>query len=238
MNVFEVLPFFQGQKTNVKRVTVQEIEQNEDLKRVRFPKPILPFHVPTFVNPVKEGERSDNNRATPPRAQDEQYFPLLFRGELEKHFYLLPYEPMVNISGGNHIIKRTIAKPQQREDIGGTIKERWSSKDYEITITGALHGSILTGNVDDCFPATEFTKLGNYLKQGGRIEVLCPVFELLNIHYIIIEDITFPFTKGENVQAYEIKAYSDSPHKVLMELDENGNTIEDRIEQSRHIFFN
>lgn len=205
MNIYEVLPFFKGQKTNVKRVTVQD---------------------------------PNNNRATPPKPQDKQYFPLLFRGELEKHFYLLPYEPMININGGNHIIRRTLAKPQPDNSTGGTIKERWSGKDYEITITGALHGSILTGNVEDCFPATEFTKLGNYLKKGGRIEVLCPVFELLGIHFIVIEDLTFPFTKGENVQAYEIKAYSDSPHKLLLELDENGNSIEDIINNPRQIFFN
>lgn len=236
MKIYEILPFFQGQRAPVKQVRIEEIQQDERGKRVKYPTPYLPAHVPRFVYPVRSEEDPNNSRATPPKTQEEQYFPLLFRAENEEHFFLFPYEPMINVTGGNHIIKRNLAKHEKDPKGYGSIKERWTAKDYEITITGALHGAILSGTVDDCFPREEFTKLANYLK-GGRIEVLSPVFELLDIHYLVIEDMDFPFTKGENVQAYEIRARSDSSFQLLLDIDNEGNPVNEGITSNRYSFF-
>lgn len=195
--------------------------QDELAKRVALPKPFLPFHVPTFVYPVREEERQDNNRATPPRSEAEQFFPLTFkRGDGDR--FLLPYEPMVNISGGNKIVRRDIAKAKTKEGqlLGGTVKERFTQRDYEITITGALHGSILTGNVEDCFPLADFEKLRDYMTAAQSLEILCEPLNVLKIFNIVIEDFSFPFTKGENVQAYEIKAYSDIDYKLLLDIND------------------
>src|SRR5690554_1358244 len=83
--------------------------QDEMAKRVPLPKPFLPFHVPRFVYGVKGEGREDNNMATPPRPEEEQFFPFTFSEE-DGERYLLPYEPMVNISGRNVIVRRDIAK--------------------------------------------------------------------------------------------------------------------------------
>lgn len=195
--------------------------QDEMAKRVALPKPFLPFHVPTFVYGVKGETREDNNRATPPRPESEQFFPFTFAGD-DGQRYLLPYEPMVNISGGNKIIRRDIAKAKTESGqiLGGTVKERFTQRDYEITITGALHGSILTGNVEDCFPRDDFEKLRDYMTAAKSLTVYCEPLQLLGINQIVIEDFSFPFTKGENVQAYEIKAYSDIDYKLLLDIND------------------
>ncbi|MBK5213638.1 MAG: hypothetical protein JJE55_08270 [Flavobacteriaceae bacterium] len=198
-----------------------KIIQDEMAKHVKFPTPFLPFHVPTFVYPVAGEEREDNNRATPPRPEAEQFFPFTFSGD-DGERYLLPYEPMINISGRNVIVRRDIAKAKTESgtELGGTVKERWTRGDYEITITGALHGSLLTGSVEDCFPREDFEKLRDYMTSAKSLTVYCEPLQLLGIDQIVIEDFSWPFTKGENVQAYEIKAYSDYDYKLLLDIND------------------
>ncbi len=67
---------------------------------------------------------------------------------------------MITISGSHTIIKRNVAKSNK---MIGTVKERWSQNDYEITITGVLIGSIMTGNISDCYPTSDFEKLKKHL---------------------------------------------------------------------------
>ena len=47
--------------------------------------------------------------------------------------------------------------------------------------------------------------------------VYCEPLQLLGINRIVIEEMSFPFTKGENVQAYEISALSDFDFNLLLE---------------------
>jgi len=145
-----------------------------------------------------------------------QFFPLLLEDENGNN-YQLPYEPIINISGKNTIIRRNVAKGAKLQ---GSIKERWNQDDYEITITGILVGALLVGNTEQCFPREDFEKLKNIFTQPRAIRVYCEPLNLLDINYIVIEDFSFPFTKGENVQAYEIKAYSDFTHNLLIDLNE------------------
>lgn len=198
--------------------TVQRMSliQNELQKHVLFKVPFLPF-----VN--KETIESDSairpelsiNRADAPTPEDQQYFPLSFSFSQYGAKWLFPYEPMINISSGNNIIKRNVAK--QGDTLIGTIKERWSRRDFEITVTGFLMGSIQTGKVDDCFPKEQMRQLFDYLKYSKEFFIDCEPLELLGINKVVVEDYSFPFTKGENVQAYELKLVSDHSYELLIE---------------------
>lgn len=178
--------------------------QNELMKHVLPAVPFLPIKTNTW--------ESDK-----PLPESKQFFPFSFYDDEDKA-WILPYEPMVNISGKNTIIRRNVAK--SNNELIGSIKERWSQNDYEITITGVLIGSIMTGDVSQCYPLEDFQKLKEFMCKPARLKVTCPPLELLGINYIVIEDFNFPFTKGENVQAYEIKAYSDYDYKLLLEIDD------------------
>lgn len=183
--------------------------------------PVLPY--PQFLKPVRIKDEKGNVegeqwKANIPVSDEEQFFPLSLSVD-GSEWFTLPYEPMINISGKNNIVKRSVAKYNDGASVNnffGTVKERWSQDDYKITITGIFFGANEQGVYEDTFPIEAFTKLKEYLLKGQEIEVTCPLFELLDIHYIAIEDFNFPFTKGENVQAYEIKALSDRPFNSLI----------------------
>lgn len=197
--------------------------QNELMKHVLPVRPFLPFGDVDGPNVAKvQGDVNARVWEADPRlGEDEQFFPFIFEGENGERF-MLPYEPFVSISGKNNIVRRNVAKMQTQNGrvLGGSIKERWSQGDYEITITGALYGSIMTGSVEDCFPRADFEKLRDYMTVPKSLKVYCEPLQLLGINQLVIEDFSFPFSKGENVQAYEIKAYSDFPYKLLLDIND------------------
>ena len=124
---------------------------------------------------------------------------------------------MLSISSKNNIVKRTVAKIGSEEKQQGTVKERWSRDDFEIKITGVLIGSILTGDVSQCFPRNDFQKLRDILIKKKKWGIQCEPLQLLGIDWIVVEEMNFPFTKGENVQAYEISVISDFEYSLLLE---------------------
>ena len=195
-----------------------ETVQNEIGKRVLPPISFLPFK----NNPVKINEPEGNFNpgelwmADAPKSESEQFFPFTFIDSETGEKFLLPYEPMLSISSKNNIVKRTVAKADDFK-YQGTVKERWSRDDYEIKITGVLIGSILTGDVSQCYPKEDFEKLKNFLEGKSSWMVYCEPLQLLGINRIVIEEMSFPFTKGENVQAYEISALSDFDFNLLLE---------------------
>lgn len=148
-------------------------------------------------------------------SEENQFFPFSFKNSTDENWWLLPWEPMINISGSNTIVKRNIAKVEK--SFIGSIKERWSTDDYEITITGAFYGDKMLGKSSQTYPRFEMEKLRNYLLTAEALQVLCEPLQILNINKIVIESVSFPFTKGENVQAYEIKAVSDFPYDLIWE---------------------
>ena len=197
-----------------------ETVQNEIGKRVLPPISFLPFK----NNPVKINEPEGNFNpgelwmADAPKSESEQFFPFTFIDG--KNRYTLPYEPMISISSANNIVERTVAKAGSDAQYEGTVKERWSRGDWEIKITGVLIGSILTGDVSQCFPKSDFEKLRDILQLRKNWKINCSPLELLGIHSIVIYDMNFPFTKGENVQAYEITAKSDFDFNLLLEEED------------------
>lgn len=131
--------------------------------------------------------------------------PLWMRLEGEK-WWLLPYEPIITINGKNVIAKKQVAKGKVR----GSIKERWSQDDYQISISGILMNPKGTGYPD------EDVKALKRLCEAATVQVMCPLFEIFSIDQIVIESFDFPFTSGPFNQAYTIGAVSDDIYKLLL----------------------
>lgn len=191
--------------------------ENEIVKHVLPPIRFLPImNQPVNVGEVNYDEELSEEllwKNDKQISEDNQFFPLSFRSSKDENWFLLPWEPMINIEGGNIIAKRRIAKAGK--NMIGSIKERWSTDDYNITITGAFYGDKLLGKHAQTYPRYEMERLRDYLLTAEAIEVLCEPLQILNINKIVIESVNFPFTKGENVQAYEIKAVSDFPYNLI-----------------------
>lgn len=182
--------------------------------------PVLPypqFLRPTNVFETNGGVEGENWQANLPLPIEQQFFPLTLSVDGSEQF-TLPYEPLINIQGKNNIVKRSVLKYNEEfsGNTYGTVKERWSTDDYKITITGVLFGSQEMGSFEDTYPREDFEKLKLFLLKGKEIQVYCEPLALLGIHYIAIEEFNFPFTKGENVQAFEIKALSDVKFDLIV----------------------
>jgi len=212
-----------GSKVNIGRFGAV---QNELMKHVLPPIPFLPFQ---HKEELAKGESVlDVNlwQADKPLSGDDQFFPIWFEvPDVNKgKRWLFPYEPLINISGRHTLIRRNVAKAHSTKStekkLTGSIKEHWNQDDYEITITGALIGAIEMGDSSQTFPRKDFEMLRDYIIKGKRIKVYCEPLQLLGINYLVISDFSFPFTKGENVQAYEIKAYSDFDYNLLLDIND------------------
>lgn len=134
--------------------------------------------------------------------------PLSFRLP-DGSWWLFPIEPLISISGKNTIVRRNVAKSDKR----GTIKERWAEDDLHINIQGTLvHPDLST------YPSTDLSTLYQAITQRKAVEVKNELLQLLNVHQIVIEPYSFPFSKGENVQNYSIDAYSDDLYELFIEV--------------------
>lgn len=123
--------------------------------------------------------------------------------------WLLPYEPLISVQGENIIVKRNVAKSKGR----GSIKERWAEGDLKITIEGTFVNADLAQ-----YPATELQKLRQVITQRRSIRIENELLQLLNVNYLVIEDYSLPFSKGENVQNYSLTALSDDSYNLFIEV--------------------
>lgn len=188
--------------------------QNEISKHVLPPVRFLPLNVQDLgINEPEYDEQYELWKGTLPTSADSQFFPLSFKSIDDEDWYLFPWEPIMTIDSENIIAKRNVAKAGQ--NLIGSIKERWTTGDYKITITGAFYGDKMLGKPAQTYPRKDMEKLRDYLLSASAIEVRSEALQILNINKIVIESVTFPFTKGEDVQAYEIRALSDFPYKLI-----------------------
>ena len=125
-------------------------------------------------------------------------------------WWTLPVEPMVTVSGKNVITKKQVSKGRVR----GTIKERWTQDDYEISIEG-----ILMDFDGKAYPTADVKKLREFC-ESASVEVSSPIFEIFSIDRMVIESYTFPFTSGPANQAYSISAVSDDIYKLLLKKED------------------
>lgn len=188
--------------------------QNDLQKRVLLPIPFLPLQNRVLIEQASDYEYQDSWTTNDIVYEGKQFFPLSFSFTEGGQKWLFPFEPMINTSSGNNIIKRNVAK--QGEKLIGTIKERWSRKDFEIQVTGVLMGNMLQGNPEQTFPREQMERLFEFLKHSKEFFVYCHPLEILGITKVVVEDYSFPFTKGENVQAYDLKLTSDFAYNLLI----------------------
>lgn len=134
--------------------------------------------------------------------------PLSFR-MADGSWWLFPIEPLISISGKNTIVKRSVAKSERR----GTIKERWAEDDLKIIINGKLeHSDLYT------YPAEKLSELRQIITQRKAIEVKNELLQLLDVHQIVVETYSLPFSKGENIQNFSLEAYSDDLYELFIEV--------------------
>lgn len=138
--------------------------------------------------------------------------PIIFHlsGMLDVDGFKLPTDPIISIEHKNIIVRRYVAKSNRR----GSIKERWSMDDYDISISGVLMS-------DEHHEVDYYVKeLRRYAEAKESIAITC---DYLNTQYgidrICIESISFPFTKGMENQMFTIKAYSDDLYDLLEEVN-------------------
>lgn len=124
-------------------------------------------------------------------------------------------EPLISLKLKNEIIKRT---PAKAKDFIGTIKEYWSQSDYEILITGFLFGINERGDFQETYPMDQVKSLVKIAQSKDGVGVQNELLNALDITRLVIEDIDFPFTVGENVQAFEMTCLSDFTETILLEL--------------------
>lgn len=199
---------------NIATLERLSIVENDLQKRVFPDIPFIPFRNKVVVDGLSSDPTWLVGKADLPTPENQQFFPLSFSFTETGQKWLFPYEPMININSGNSIIKRNVAK--QGNELIGTVKERWSRKDFEIQVTGVLIGSMLSGKVDDCFPRQDMERLFEFLKYSKEFFIYCYPLEVLGITKVVVEDYSFPFTKGENVQAYDLKLVSDFSYNLLV----------------------
>lgn len=132
-------------------------------------------------------------------------FPLTLRAQGLTDF-TFPIDPFISVGLKNIITRRTISKGSKR----GTVKERWTEDDADISISGVFI------NQDGTYPV-EVEKLRAFFNQHKAIEVICTFLNEKDINQIAIESLDFAHTKGAENQAFEIKAYSDDVFQLLIE---------------------
>ncbi len=137
--------------------------------------------------------------------------PLSLRVKNQGEFRRLPLDPVIGISLRNSIVTRNVLKaPVDRRERRGSVKELWTTDDYQVTIAGVI---IDSRTVD----AEQWLR---FLRQIGEsrsvIEVENPVLTVFNIRQIAIQSIDFPFTKGLENHMYTINALSDDDFDLLI----------------------
>ncbi len=129
------------------------------------------------------------------------------RSDKNDKWWLLPWEPYITVSGKNVIIKRNVAKASKI----GSIKERWATDDYDITIEGYFFNP-----ESNIYPKRDVSRLAEICEAAEPIDVWCELFEAVNISAMAIESWDFPFTQGESLQNWVIKGCSDKDWDLLV----------------------
>jgi hypothetical protein len=122
--------------------------------------------------------------------------------------FTFPLDPVISMSSKNIIIRRYVNK----SGIRGSIKERWSQDDWEISISGVICEE------DACALELIILRLREFCSIPNSVGVACSVFNDAGITQISIESLELPFTAGPENQAFVIKAYSDDAYTLLKDI--------------------
>lgn len=174
---------------------------------IEFAKPIeLPPYWLNHPEVVQSMELNQDQSEPQARLGVPHACPLYVCGANETDWWQLPIEPVITISGKNTIVKRQVLKVGNTAgERRGTVKELWTQNDYEVSISG-----IFIANKDYLLPEDDIRHLRAYCEAREPLYVLSDLFTLFNIDRIVIEDYSFPFTKGMANQMFTIRASSDN----------------------------
>ena len=140
--------------------------------------------------------------------------PLRVRFGEMKEYVLFPCEPMITVNGGNTIVTRNVKKGSMRATgVNGSVKERWTTNDYSISIDGLIQAK------DGKYPSKD-VGLIRRMCEAGYVEVLSPILEDFGVSRMVIESWDMPHTSGLENQNFSIKATSDHDYKLLLSKDE------------------
>lgn len=199
-----------------------EIQAAKD-KAVGLPLPPYPVMLPVMVEDVRKSffdkelmvEVNKHEQVKMSLFGTPMCFPLSLKKKSASKWLDFRIEPLISLQSKNELVKRTVSKisvgQNQRR---GTIKEYWAQDDYAIQIDG-----ILTRQDEWSYPVQELQELADILTSREVLDVTCPVLQWLGITQMVVEDFSFPFTKGEENQAYSIKALSDDDWDLFIKLD-------------------
>jgi hypothetical protein len=123
--------------------------------------------------------------------------------------FTLPLDPLVSVSGKNDITCRNVARYDG--EARGSIKEKWRTGDWNITIAG-----ILIADQDTTIDQYVY-RLRQFVEADENIKIICPyINDGYDITRIVIESYDFPFTKGEGNQTYTLNCKSDDVRTSLL----------------------
>ena len=173
-----------------------------------------PYLIQDFFLRVPEHYKPDGDAAIEVRDNEfsgiRHHASLTFKAPGYLQPFKFPIDPFISLSFKNSITRRQVSKGSTR----GTIKERWTQDDVEITITGIFISDTIGTPI-------EVDHLYEYYDLHKAIQVQCSILNnpSIGINYIVIESIDLPFTKGMNNQAFQIKAYSDDVFHLLKQTN-------------------
>ena len=183
------------------------IHINKALGRFGAIPPYIIFPKEDIITTVKDVDKIKENYAALGAIHSQM--PLKLKRSSDKEWFTFPVEPLVSISGKNIITRRTVAKSKEK----GSIKERWSQDDYDITIQG-----IMTEADEEKYPKGYIKSLLDLFNERQAVEVDQEILFIFGIKCLAIESASFPHTKGLGNQNFEIKAYSDTPMELLISI--------------------
>jgi hypothetical protein len=142
------------------------------------------------------------------------YQDLVFiKHEDEKEWFSLPFDPVISVTGKNIVARRNVAKAAATgSERRGSVKELWSTDDYEINIAGSF-----IDDIGEDIPEGDLRRFRQYCEAKKPLLIESRLLSIFGIRRIAVVDYTLPFTKGIENQMYTIKAYSDDLFDLLIE---------------------
>jgi len=138
--------------------------------------------------------------------------------------YTFPDWPIFDISPSWLIQKESVqggGPAGSQSGSVGTVKEFIQQDDFSITIRG-----FLINNASQDYPDQLLSDLWQVLNAGMTLGITSNVFNLLDIHNIVITDARFPGVEGYmNMQPFEIDCLSDYPQLLQIKSTQSQKVI-------------
>jgi hypothetical protein len=126
----------------------------------------------------------------------------LFKKDDPTNIYWFSTEPTIEVDMEKIITRKTVLK---RGNVDGTVKELFSTGDYQITIEG-----ILTGQDDKgykVYPSVDVDDLVELMEIEDNIGIVCELTNTFNIGLMVVS--RFRSKRVGNTFQYTIFGYSD-----------------------------